>query len=53
MEKYFLFKIYYKKAQVWSVIAHTKWEAIDKAYYQYATKFPEIERSKFKARKSF
>jgi hypothetical protein len=53
MEPIFLFNIYYNKARVWAVIAHTKWEAIDKAYYQYATKFPEIERSKFRAKKSF
>lgn len=53
MEAIFLFKIYYKKVRVWSVIAHTRWEAIDKAYYEYATKYPLIERSKFKAKKSF
>jgi len=53
MEAIFLYRIYYKKVQVWAVIAHTRWEAIDKAYYQYATKFPKIQRSKFGARKSF
>ena len=53
MEAIFLYRIYYNKIQVWSVIAHTRWEAIDKAYYRYITECPTIQRSKFGARKSF
>jgi hypothetical protein len=32
-----------------SIVAHTKWEAIDKAYYKFIGKNPNLDRTKLKA----
>ena len=53
MENNYYFKIYYAHAFVWSVVAHTKWEAIDRAYYKFIDDCPHLERSKFKAKKIY
>jgi hypothetical protein len=53
MEAIHQFKIYYDKVLVWAVVSHTKWEAIDRAYYRYITQCPTIDRAKFKAKKVF
>lgn len=49
MESEYLFKVYYEKTFVLSVVAHTKWEAVDKTYYKFITEHPYLERKKFKA----
>ena len=49
MESQHYFKIYYAQEFVWSVVAHTKWEAIDKAFYKFISDHPYLERKKFKA----
>ena len=49
MESLHYFKVYYDKVCVWSVVAHTKWEAIDKAYCKFIGEYPQLERTKFRA----
>jgi hypothetical protein len=51
MESSYYFSIYYEKVCVWSVVAHTKWEAIDKAYYKFIENSPHLERAKFRAKR--
>lgn len=53
MESLHYFKIYYGNVYVLNVTAHTKWEAVDKAYYKYIPERPYLERSKFKAIKIY
>jgi hypothetical protein len=50
MENSHYFNVYYGKVCVWSIVAHTKWEAIEKAYYKFIEKHPKLERKKFDAR---
>ncbi len=45
MESTYLFRIYYDNKPFCTIVAHTKWEAVDKAYFKY----PNLERSKLKA----
>lgn len=49
MEREYLFKVYYDKVFVLDVFAHTKWEAIDKAYFKYL--YLNLNRSRFSAKK--
>lgn len=50
MENTYVFKIYYDKKFISTITAHTKWEAIDRAYYKYF--FNEnLDRKKLKAKK--
>ena len=49
MESEYLFKVYYEKTFVMSMVAHTKWEAVDKAFYKFIGEHPYLERKKFKA----
>lgn len=49
VESEYYFKIYYGTVCVWSVVSHTKWEAIDKAYYKFIGESPQLERAKFRA----
>lgn len=49
MERQQYFKIYYGQICVWSVLAHTKYEAIDKAFYKFIGERPHLDRKKFKA----
>lgn len=53
MESQHYFKIYYAQQLVWSVVAHTKWEAIDRAYYKFIGDCPHLERTKLKAKKVY
>jgi hypothetical protein len=50
MEQEHLFKVYYEKVFVLDVFAHTKWEAIEKAFSKFAPSRPLLKREKFKAR---
>jgi hypothetical protein len=53
MENQYFFKIFYDKLYVLSIVAHTKWEAIDKAYYKFIGDRPHLDRAKFKAKKVY
>lgn len=52
MEQTFLFRVYYGSVFVKTVVAHSKWEAIEKAYSKLITDYPHLIRSKFKAEKA-
>ena len=52
MEREFLFKVYYGSILIRTIVAHTKWEAIEKAYSRYSIDYPGMIRSKLKALKS-
>lgn len=49
MENQYLYKVYYENVLVKTVVAHTKWEAIEKVYSRMYPEFPNLLRSKFKA----
>ncbi len=49
MESSYLFKVYYDKVFILDVFAHTKWEAIEKAFSKFAPSRPLLKREKFKA----
>jgi hypothetical protein len=53
MESVHYFKIYYGNVFVCGITAHTKWEAVDRAYYKFISDSPHLERSKFKAKKMY
>ena len=53
METLYHFSVYYGQVCVWSVAAHTKWEAIDRAYYKFIVDRPNLDRTKFKAKKIY
>jgi hypothetical protein len=53
MESLHCFKIYYGNVYVLNVTAHTKWEAIDKAYYKFISNRPDLERKNFNAKKNY
>lgn len=48
MENTYNFKVYYDKKWICDIVAHTKWEAMDKAYYKYLYE-SNADRSKLKA----
>lgn len=48
MEATYNFKVYYDKKWICDIVAHTKWEAMDKAYYKYLYE-SNADRSKLKA----
>jgi hypothetical protein len=50
MEQEYLFKVYYDKVFVLDVFAHTKWEAIEKAFSTFSVTRPLLKRVKFSAR---
>ena len=50
MESEMLFKVYYGGVFVIDIIAHSKWEAIDKAWTKFSATRPLLVREKFKAR---
>ena len=51
MESEFVFRIYYGGVYVIDIIAHSKWEAIEKAWTKFSPTRPLLERTKFKAKK--
>lgn len=53
MESTHYFKVYYGNVLVCNITAHTKWEAVDRAYHKYVIERPNLERSKFKAIKIY
>ena len=53
MENQYFFKVYYDTVLVWLVVAHTKWEAVDRAYFKFIGDRPHLERAKFKAKKVY
>ncbi len=50
MEREYLFKVYYENVLVKTVVAHTKWEAVEKVYSRYIGEYPNLVRSLFKAK---
>jgi hypothetical protein len=52
MEREFLFKVYYGNILIRTIVAHTKWEAVEKIYSRYNLDYPGMIRSKLKAIKS-
>lgn len=53
MESQHYFKIFYGTMYALSVVAHTKWEAIDKAYQKIIADYPTADRSKLRAKKVY
>lgn len=51
MENQYLFKVYYGNVLVKTVVAHTKWEAIELVYSRLICEYPQLIRSKFKAKR--
>ncbi len=51
MESEYVFKVYYGGVFVIDIIAHTKWEAIEKAWSKFSPTRPLLKRGKFKAKK--
>ena len=45
------FKLFYDTKYVCLIVAHTKWEAIEKAYSKFIFEHPYLLRQKFKATK--
>lgn len=45
------FKLFYDGKHVYSVVAHTKWEAIEKTYSKFIFEHPYLLRQKFKVTK--
>jgi len=50
MESEMLFKVYYGGVFVIDIIAHSKWEAVDKAWTKFSVTRPLLVKDKFKAR---
>lgn len=50
MESEMLFKVYYGGVFVIDIIAHSKWEAVEKAWTKFSATRPLLVREKFKAR---
>ena len=50
MESEMLFKVYYGGVFVIDIIAHSKWEAVEKAWTKFSPTRPLLVREKFKAR---
>lgn len=50
MESEMVFKVYYGEVFVIDMIAHSKWEAIEKAWAKFSPTRPLLKRERFKAR---
>jgi hypothetical protein len=50
MESEMVFKVYYGGVFVIDMIAHSKWEAIEKAWAKFSPTRPLLKREKFKAK---
>jgi len=50
MESEMVFKVYYGGVFVIDMIAHSKWEAIEKAWAKFSPTRPLLKRERFKAR---
>lgn len=53
MESQHYFQIFYANVLVLSVVAYSKYEAIDKAYQKFIEDMPKLDRKKFKAKKVY
>lgn len=53
MESQHYFKVYYEKNFALSVVAHTKWEAIEKVYQKMILEYQNVERCKMSAKKVY
>lgn len=53
MENQYCFRVYHLKYSLGLVVAHTKWEAIDKVYYKFTSDGMELDRTKMKAKKLY
>jgi hypothetical protein len=53
MENQYCFRVYHLKYSICLVVAHTKWEAIDKAYYKFIGDGMELDRKNMKAKKLY
>lgn len=53
MENQYCFRVYHLTYSLGLVVAHTKWEAIDKAYYRFTSDGIELDRKKMKAKKLY
>lgn len=53
MENQYYFKVFYAQSFLCSIVAHTKWEAIDRAYFKFIGDRPHLDRAKFKAKKIY
>lgn len=51
MERQYIFKIYYCGDFLCEMIAHTKWEAMDKAFSEYVGSINNLTRTKIIAKK--
>jgi hypothetical protein len=51
MEREFLYKVYYGNVLVKTVVAHTRWEAVELVYSRLICEYPQIIRSMFRAKK--
>lgn len=49
MEREYLYKVYYGEVLVKTVVAHSRWEAVEKVYSKYIDDYPNLKRSLFKA----
>lgn len=50
MESEMVFKVYYDRVFVVDIIAHSKWEAVEKAWAKFSPTRPLLKREKFKAK---
>ena len=53
VENQYYFRVLYGQICIMSVVAHTKWEAIDKAYSKFIGEHPQIVRAKLKAKRIY
>jgi hypothetical protein len=51
MESTYHFQVSYNRTHVCTISAHSGFEAIDRAFYRYVEKHPNISRKLFKAKK--
>jgi hypothetical protein len=49
MEREFLYKVFYGNILIKTIVAHTRWEAVEKVYSRYNLDYPGMIRSKLKA----
>ena len=50
-EAIYRFRITYRGEALCTLLAHTKWEAIQKAYFKYADMLKDVKSSHFEAKK--
>ena len=53
MESQHMFNVYYSGRWLCWIVAHTKWEAVDKTYYKLVAQSHSVDRKKMKAVKVY